>query len=285
MQEIVKNIYIEDQYPGVTLGVIVTPRGLIQIDAPPSPEGARSWRAALMSLGGGMERVLINMDAHPDRTLGARSMDCTVIAHEKIAQIFRTRPGTFKAQGEETGADWEAIPGLGSVRWAPPEISFSSQMSLHWGSTPVLLEHRPGPSNGSIWVHLPEEKVIFIGDSVLKNQPPFLAGSNLKAWLESLNMLQDAAYKGYTFISSRGGVVTTSAIKSQYDLLKHIHDKLDKGAAKKPNPAMIEKMIVSLLTWFKAPAARQKQFAQRLRYGLLHYNTRQYLTTSQSDED
>jgi glyoxylase-like metal-dependent hydrolase (beta-lactamase superfamily II) len=285
MQEIVKNIYIEDQYPGVTLGVIVTPRGLIQIDAPPSPEDARSWRAALMSLGGGMERVLVNMDAHPDRTLGARSMDCTVIAHEKIAQIFRTRPGTFKAQGEETGADWEAIPGLGSVRWAPPEISFSSQMSLHWGSSPVLLEHRPGPSNGSIWVHLPEEKVIFIGDSVLKNQPPFLAGSNLKAWLESLNMLQDAAYKGYTFISSRGGVVTTSAIKSQYDLLKNIHDKLDKGAAKKPNPATIEKMIVSLMTWFKAPAARQKQFAQRLRYGLLHYNTRQYLTTSQSDED
>jgi glyoxylase-like metal-dependent hydrolase (beta-lactamase superfamily II) len=285
MQEIVKNIYIEDQYPGVTLGVIVTPRGLIQIDAPPSPEDARSWRAALMSLGGGMERVLVNMDAHPDRTLGARSMDCTVIAHEKIAQIFRTRPGTFKAQGEETGADWEAIPGLGSVRWAPPEISFSSQMSLHWGSSPVLLEHRPGPSNGSIWVHVPEEKVIFIGDSVLKNQPPFLAGSNLKAWLESLNMLQDAAYKGYTFISSRGGVVTTSAIKSQHDLLKNIHDKLDKGAAKKPNPATIEKMIVSLLTWFKAPAARQKQFAQRLRYGLLHYNTRQYLTSSQSDED
>jgi glyoxylase-like metal-dependent hydrolase (beta-lactamase superfamily II) len=285
MQEIVKNIYIEDQYPGVTLGVIVTPRGLIQIDAPPSPEDARSWRAALMSLGGGMERVLVNMDAHPDRTLGARSMDCTVIAHEKIAQIFRTRPGTFKAQGEETGADWEAIPGLGSVRWAPPEISFSSQMSLHWGSTPVLLEHRPGPSNGSIWVHLPEEKVVFIGDSVLKNQPPFLAGSNLKAWLESLNMLQDAAYKGYTFISSRGGTVTTSAIKSQYDFLKHIHDKLDKGAAKKPNPATIEKLIVSLLTWFKAPAARQKQFAQRLRYGLLHYNTRQYLASNQSDED
>ena len=51
MQEIIKNVYIEDQFPGVTLGVIVTPRGLIQIDAPPSPEDARSWRAALMNLG------------------------------------------------------------------------------------------------------------------------------------------------------------------------------------------------------------------------------------------
>lgn len=285
MQEIEKNIFIEDQFPGVTLGVIVTPRGLIQIDAPPSPEDARSWRASLMSLGGGMERVLVNMDAHPDRTLGARSMDCTVISHEKTAAIFRTRPGTFKAQGEETGADWESIPGLGSVRWAPPEISFSDTMVLHWGDSPVVLEHRPGPSNGSIWVHLPEAKVLFIGDTVLKNQPPFLAGSNLKAWLSSLNMLLDSTYKGYTIVSSRGGVVTSTAIKAQYDFLKHVKDKLDKVTGKKPKPAVVEKLVTSLLTWFKAPAARQKQFAQRLRYGVLHYNARQYHVANPSDED
>jgi glyoxylase-like metal-dependent hydrolase (beta-lactamase superfamily II) len=285
MQEITKNIFIEDQYLGVTLGVIVTPRGLIQIDAPPSPEDARSWRASLMNLGGGIDRLLINMDAHPDRTLGARAMDCTVVAHEKTAYIFRTRPSTFKAQGEETGADWESIPGLGSVRWAPPEISFVDQMTLHWGSTPVMLEHRPGPSAGSIWVNLPEEKVLFVGDMVMKNQPPFLAGSNLKAWLDGLNMLLEPEFKGYTFISSRGGVINTSAIKAQYDFLKHIHDKLNKSTSKKPNPATVEKMVTSLLTWFKAPAARQKQFAQRLRYGLLHYNARQHYAPSNATED
>jgi glyoxylase-like metal-dependent hydrolase (beta-lactamase superfamily II) len=285
MQEIVKNIYIEDEYPGVTLGVIVTPRGLIQIDAPPSPEDARSWRAALMNLGGGLERALINMDAHPDRTLGARAMDCTIIAHEKTAQTFRTRPGTFKAQGEETGADWEAIPGLGSVRWSPPEISFTNYMSLHWSDSPILLEHRPGPAAGSIWIHLPNEKIIFVGDTVLKNQPPFLAGSNLKTWLESLALLQEAEYKGYTFISSRGGVVNINAIKAQYDLLKPLSDKLDKKAVKKQSPAAVEKMVTSLLTKFKAPAARQKQYAQRLRYGLLHYNSRQHHNSNQMDED
>ncbi|MFN3492850.1 MAG: hypothetical protein ACK40V_11600, partial [Anaerolineales bacterium] len=136
MQEIVKNVFIEDQFPGVTLGVIVTRRGLIHIDAPPSPEDARAWRAALMNLGGGMDRILINLDAHPDRTLGARAMDCTVVAHEKTAAAFRMRPSAFKAQGEETGADWESIPGLGSVRWAPPEISFTERLSLHWDDNP-----------------------------------------------------------------------------------------------------------------------------------------------------
>jgi glyoxylase-like metal-dependent hydrolase (beta-lactamase superfamily II) len=285
MQEVTKNVYIDDQFPGVTLGVIATPRGLIQIDSPPSSEDARSWRASLMSLGSGVERVLINMDAHPDRTLGARAMDCTVIAHEKTANIFRTRPSTFKAQGEETGADWESIPGLGSVRWALPEISFSDQMALHWGDSPVLLEHHAGPASGSIWINLPNEKILFIGDTVLKNQPPFLAGSNLKAWLESLDELLDTTYKGYTFISSRGGIITTSAIKIQYDFLKHVSDKLSKITAKKPNPAIVEKLVTSMLTWFKAPAARQKQFAQRLRYGLLHYNARQNHSASPTSED
>ena len=285
MQEITKNIFIEDEFLGVTLGVIVTPRGLFQIDAPPSPEDARTWRASLMNLGGGVDRLLINMDAHPDRTLGARAMDCTVVAHEKTAYTFRTRPSTFKAQGEETGADWEAIPGLGSVRWAPPEISFVDQLTLHWDSDPVILEHHPGPASGSIWVNVPNEKVLFIGDTVLKNQPPFLAGSNLKAWLESINQLLSSDYKGYTFISSRGGVVTNSVIKAQYDFLKYIHDKLNKSTSKKPKPATVEKLVTSLLTWFKAPAARQKQYAQRLRYGLLHYNARQSNTASSASED
>src|SRR5512137_766112 len=109
MQAIAKDIYIENDYPGVTLGIISLEHGLLQIDAPPSPEDARMWRAAMLNLGGGPERLLINLDAHPDRTLGARAMDCSVIAHETTAQVFRSRPNTFKAQGDETGADWERI--------------------------------------------------------------------------------------------------------------------------------------------------------------------------------
>ncbi|MDD2921302.1 MAG: MBL fold metallo-hydrolase [Anaerolineales bacterium] len=285
MQEIAKNVYIEDQYPGITLGAIVTPRGLIQIDAPPSPEDARSWRAALMNVGGGMERALINLDAHPDRTLGARAMDCIVIAHEKTAHAFRTRPSIFKAQGEETGSDWESIAGLGSVRWSPPEISFLDQMTMHWGDSPIILEHHAGPTSGAIWVKLPEEQIVFVGDAVLKNQPPFLAGSNLPAWIAALELLSSAEFKNYTVISSRGGAVTINAIKNQLDFLKQVQEKMGKVSTKKTNPAAVEKLVTSLMTWFKAPAARQKQYAQRLRYGLLHYNMRQDHNFSSQPEE
>jgi glyoxylase-like metal-dependent hydrolase (beta-lactamase superfamily II) len=285
MHAITKTVYIEDEYPGVVLGVIVRPRGLIQIDAPPSPEDSRAWRATLMNLNSGPERVLINLDAHPDRTLGARAMDCTVIAHEKAAQIFRSRPTTFKAQGDETGAEWEDIPGLGSVRWAPPEISFSQEVTLHWDGGPILVENRPGPSAGAVWVTLAEEKVAFIGDAVVKNQPPFLATADLSTWIEALNLLLGPDFKSYTIVSSRGGVVNAQTIRAQLDFLKHTRDRLERLGARKAAPEATESLVTSLVSGFKGSATRQKHYAQRLRYGLLHYYTRHYHPSSRSNEE
>ena len=63
MESIGKNVYIEDKYLGVTLGVINQPRGLVLIDAPPSPEDSRMWRASLMGMGNGPERMLIILDS------------------------------------------------------------------------------------------------------------------------------------------------------------------------------------------------------------------------------
>jgi glyoxylase-like metal-dependent hydrolase (beta-lactamase superfamily II) len=234
----------------------------------------------MMGMGGGHERVLINLDSHPDRTLGVRSMDCTVIAHEQTAQAFHNRPNTFKAQGDETGANWEAIPGLGSVRWAPPEISFGHQLTLHWGESPVILESRPGSTSGAIWVTLPDEKIVFVGDAVMKGQPPFLAHADLPAWIEALDLLMGPDYKGYTVISGRGGVVTTQAIRAQADALNHIHDKLEALGKKRSNVIVTDKLAETLLKDYKAPAAKHKQYLHRLSHGLRNYYTRRYQPSS-----
>jgi glyoxylase-like metal-dependent hydrolase (beta-lactamase superfamily II) len=284
MQSIADNVYIEDNYLGVTLGVIQQARGLIQIDAPPSPEDSRSWRAALMSLSGGPERVLLMLDAHPDRTLGARAMECTVIAQEKTAQVFRTRPTTFKAQGAETGADWETIAGLGTVRWIAPEISFGTQLTLHWDDNPVILEHHPGPTAGAMWVILREDRVMFVGDLVAKGQPPFLAHADLPAWIEGLDLLLSPEYRGFTVVSGRGGTVSSANMKAQSDLLKRIHERLEKLARRTGSPDATEKLIEVCLTGFKASATKHKQYGQRLRYGLRHYYARHYRMGSSAEE-
>ncbi len=285
MDSISKQVFIEEQYPGVTLGVICNSQGLVLIDAPPSPEDARSWRAALMGLGGGPERILINLDPHPDRTVGVRAMDCSVIAHEKTAQVFRNRPNIFKAQGDDTGADWESIPGLTGIRWVTPEISFTHTMTLHWDNMPILLETHPGPHPGAIWVILPEEKIVFVGDAVLKNQPPFLAHANLPSWIESLTRLQSKEFSDYTVISGRDGVIPAAILKSQADFIKDLHKRLEKLSQKKQKPDMTESLVQPLLSSFKVPASRQKQFSHRLRYGLRHYYARHYQSNSSSDDE
>src|SRR5512140_41090 len=226
MQSLANQVYIEDQYPGVTLGAIALSHGLVMVDAPPSPEDCRSWRAALLGLNSGVDRLLINLDGHPDRTLGARAMDCTIIAHEKTAQAFRNRPNTFKAQGDETGSDWESVVGLGSIRWAPPEITFTSQMTIEWSNFPVVLEHHPGPTGGACWVILPEPKIVFVGDLVVKNQSPFLSSANLPEWLNSLDHLL-AEYKNFTIVSGRSGVVPFSTVQAQRDQISAIYEKLE----------------------------------------------------------
>ena len=283
MQSLASQVYIEEQYPGVTLGTIALPHGLIQIDAPPAPEDGRSWRAALLSLNSGVERLLINLDGHPDRTLGARAMDCTILAHERTAETFRNRPNTFKAQGEETGADWESVAGMGNIRWAPPEISFTSRMSIEWSNFTVTMEHHSGPTAGAIWVVLPEPKIVFVGDLIVKNQPPFIASANLAEWLKSIDVLL-AGFADYTIVSGRGGVMPFTSIAAQRERISSIHEQLEALARKQAGPDAVESLIQPIMASIKAPIERQKQYIQRLAHGLRHYYTRHYRTTGVANE-
>jgi glyoxylase-like metal-dependent hydrolase (beta-lactamase superfamily II) len=276
MQEITHKVFIENSYLGVTLGAINLAHGLLLIDAPPRPEDVRSWRASLLNLGGSVERLLVNLDAHTDRTLGVRAMECTVLAHEKTAQVFRNRPTAFKSQDVETGADWELCSGLGSIRWAPPEITLTHHMFIHWDDQPVIIEHHPGSHVGAIWVTVPEEKVCFVGDAILPNQPPFLAGGELSEWLASLELLLSPAYQDTLIIGGRTGLVTREQVKAQINFLRLIESHLIALAGQKAPPEATASLIPELLDGFNIPEQRQEQYAQRLKWGLFYYYTRHY---------
>lgn len=270
MQEIAPRVFIENSFPGVTLGAINWPHGLIQIDAPFRPEDVRTWRAELVNMSGGVDRILVNLDAHFDRTLGSRQVECMIVGHEKMAQIFHDRPITFKAQTIETGADWECYNGIGSIRWAAPEITFSDRLEIYWDLNPMVLEYHPGPSTGSIWVTLPEEKVVFLGDAVVPNAPPFLASADIPAWKETLALLSKPEYKNFTLVSGRGGLISMDQVKEQVRFLEKVETQLEKLTVKE-DAAEIEKSIAHLLKSFSLPSDKEAHYALRLRWGLTHY--------------
>jgi glyoxylase-like metal-dependent hydrolase (beta-lactamase superfamily II) len=91
-------------------------------------------------------------------------------------------------------------------------------MSLHWGGPEIVLEHHPGSYAGSIWVIIPSEQVVFVGDTVVPDQPPFLANAELNDWINSLELLA-TSYRDYIIISGRGGPVAGEAIRLQQKIL------------------------------------------------------------------
>jgi len=275
MQEINHGIYYETAYSGVTLGAILLPQGTVMIDAPLRAEDGRAWRAALSYLGGNSNRLLINLDAHPDRTLGSRVMDCTIVAHQKTAQVFRGRPSVFKGQNAESGSDWESYDEAVGTRWALPDMTFTNELNLYWGPPDLLLEHHPGPHPGAIWVTIPAAKVVFVGDAVIADQPPFLTNADIPAWLETLDYLM-ANYSEYSIVGGRDGIVSTEIVKTLKTNLTHIFDILEKAAKADIPPEATESLIPALLSNLKVPRQIEDQYAQRLRHGLAQYYARHY---------
>jgi glyoxylase-like metal-dependent hydrolase (beta-lactamase superfamily II) len=289
MQQIQRGIFYEDNYLGVTLGGLIFPHGMIMIDSPLRTEDARTWRSALMNQRGGSNRLLINLDAHPDRTLGSRALDCTIIAHNKTAHVFRNRSTIFKGHTLETGSSWELYPDAVGMRWAVPDITFSHSLSLHWGGPEIVLEHRPGPALGSMWVVIQSEKIAFVGDAVTPNQPPFLAYADLPAWLELLELLQ-TAYSDYVIVSGRGGLVSPEDVRRQASFLRQVQAEMELLDKRSSVNDAIEMLALQLLGELHYPVEFQTMYANRLRYGLLHMYNRRFrpgstFEPSQPDEE
>ena len=284
MEKIGDGIYIENAYSGVTLGGLIQPFGTIFIDAPLRAEEGRMWRLALNALGGGNNRLLVNLDAHPDRTLGARIMECTILAHQKTAQVFRSRPSVFKGQNADSGSEWETYDEAVGTRWAVPDITFSQRITLHWGGPDILLEHHAGPTPGAIWVDIPDAGIVFVGDCVLADQPPFLANADIPAWLESLEVLQ-SRYQDYKIVSGRGGVIPFEAVvklRKQLELIQKELEKMSNRDTLEATELLIPMILKSSSQPNTLPSGLDDQYAQRLRHGLAQYFMRHYRPTDSS---
>lgn len=282
MQEISPKIYLETDLPGVSLGVVDWEHGLVLIDAPFRSEDIRQWRSTLVNLGGGVDRMLINLDSHMDRTIGTRAMDCTVVGHEKLAQAFRSRPAAFKAQNFETGSEWEQYDNLSSTRWITPEISFTESMQINSEDCEIHLEYKPGPSPDAIWAILPAQSVIFLGDAVVIDQPPFIAQANLELWIEQLKTLLANPYRNYILVSSRGGLVAIEQVREQIKYLEKLQNLTDTQIKRKPGTENIEHIVQLALKGMSFPSKKTSMYQKRLHWGVeqyLHKMREEALTT------
>lgn len=276
MKKVKKGVYFENTYSGATVGAFLFPEDTLLVDAPLRPEDGRAWLAALKEAGASPRRLLVSLDAHPDRTLGAQTLTADVLAHEEIARQVRRRAGIFKALKQETGAEWEQTPGLSGLRWILPRVTFSDTASLHFDGMPLHIEEYSGPSPGACWLLAPEQEIVFVGDALTLGEPPFLAQADIPAWLDSLDVLLSREYRDYTIICGRGGKAAQRDVRQMYSLLKDLHGKL-RGISRGRNAAgEMDKLAAKVAERFKPTQKMRPLYVQRLRHGMQEYAGRHF---------
>ena len=271
MQEIAPQVFIERAFPGVTLGIINWSTGTILIDAPFRPDDIRTWRLSIQNLGGVTECLLISLDEHYDRTLGARQIECTVVGHEKLTHLLKDRPVNIKPQVVESGAEWELHNAPGNIRWSSPEITFTDHTEIHCENHTLLLESRPGPTPAAIWVTIPTEKIIFLGDAVMPEAVPFIANADLLQWEETLKLLLKPEYRQYQFVSGRAGLVSTNEVKTQIKVLEKINKQVERLSSHPLRNEDVHKAALHILKDCQVPSAHEIHNLQRARFGLTQY--------------
>lgn len=142
------------------------------------------------------------------------------------------------------------------------------------------MEHHPGPRQGSSWLILPEQKVLFLGDAVVVKGPPFLDNAHLPTWIDTLDELLKAKYKEYTLISGRGGPIEIDQVKELKKTFRKIHRRVDKLASRKAAVEDVAELADKYMDEFSFEKRDRDFFLQRLQQGLSQYYQKNYLPNS-----
>ena len=271
MEQVGKNIYLEDSYTGVVLGAIKLEHGLLLVDSPLRSSDQRSWRDQASQLGDGIDRFALMLDTHIDRTLGLTGLDGSVLGHERVEEILSGRPTALRPQVIEPGSEAEALEPLAAVRWPTPHMTFSNKLALYTDEGTVTISHQPGAHTAGCWVRLDGEGIVFVGDSAVVHQPPFLAWSDLDIWLDELAELQTEPLKDYRIISSRNGWVHKKAIEKLVDFLLSVNERLPDLTAQENREDAIADLVPVLLRKISFNKQYINLYRKRLAHGLAVY--------------
>jgi glyoxylase-like metal-dependent hydrolase (beta-lactamase superfamily II) len=266
MRKLVADVYLEDKYAGMDLGLVITDDGLLLVDSPLHSEDVRDWRNEVSEHG--QPKFLALLDSHPDRVLGSGSFKLPAIAQEQTHNTIREWADTFKGNAHPIGAEADQLKRITGVNSTIPELTFSTRMVIYMGGMEIVFLHRPGPRPGSMWILLPEKSVMFIGDTVTIDEPPYVGTSDIEAWLNNLDELRDPSMAAYTLVSSSGGRVTRQDINNMARFLRKVQSRVEKLAGGKSRIEDTDRMAAEIMDDYKIRPARKELILRRLRIGL-----------------
>jgi cyclase len=199
MEQLTRNVWTTTRLRGCNPSFVTTSDGVVVIDTPQLPTKAVAMRQQAESFG--PIRYLINTEHHVDHIFGNHWFKGagTVVHHRGVHERFMVPypeldPFAYAMEAIPTDdPDGAALVPSRDVYYADLNkygIVFTGDLTLHLGDHTFHLLHTPGHTPGQIAVHVPEERVVFTGDTIFSECATWLMTSDVDQWLASLERLR-----------------------------------------------------------------------------------------------
>jgi cyclase len=205
---------------------VVTSDGVVVIDTPQLPTRAVAMRKLAESHG--PIRYVINTEHHVDHIFGNYYFKGagTVVHHQGVYDNFMLAspdldPFAYAAEAIPTDdPQGKAIFPDRDEYFKDPnkgKVVFTGDLTLRVGGHTFELLHTPGHTPGQVAVHVPEERVVFTGDTVFSECQTWLMTSDVRQWLASLTRI--ASLDVDHLVPGHGPVTTTRYLAAQRAVL------------------------------------------------------------------
>jgi glyoxylase-like metal-dependent hydrolase (beta-lactamase superfamily II) len=261
---------VETGFRRINVGAILTNDGFVLIDTPPFPDDARAWRILLSEVSDKPILAVVSTDCHRDRLLGNSWFDSAVIiAHDETILQAKSFPTTF------VDSAVDALVSSPSERYwfsgaqlRIPSVGFTYRMHLRYGGSTIPLLAMPGPTLGNVWVHLPEQRILFVGDSIVTSQHPYISSPCTKNWLDNLTVLRRSRFPADTIVPGRGPIVDKSATEPLSNYLRLVRRRVQSLYRAGRPRADTSALVPELLDLFPYHESELENIQRRIKVGL-----------------
>ncbi|HSR29151.1 MAG TPA: MBL fold metallo-hydrolase [Anaerolineae bacterium] len=270
IREIAPNIFVETEYHGANVAFVITSEGLILIDTPMLPEEALHWRAEIEKRTDKEIIHIINTDHHRAHVIGNQFFPtATVIAHEHAWKEMKSYGDSFRTRLLNMYRD--RIPEAVDV-WKKhleiikPEITFTGRTLLFRGNMEIHLIPLGGHTPATTVIFFPQERLLFTGDLVVTNRPPFLSQGNTKEWLQALTYLRKLRYD--ILIPGHGELTGKEATENMSEYLRMIRRKVRSAYRSGLSKADTSRSLSHLIRHWPVPPFEKPKADRRFKSGL-----------------
>ena len=207
MEQVTPNVYTNTKLRGCNPSFVTTADGVVVIDTPQLPTKAVAMRREAESHG--PIRYLVNTEHHVDHIFGNYYFRGagTVVNHRELYERFMVvfpelDPFAYAYQSipgdDPKGTDLDDPEGV--ALWPDRDeyyqdpnagrIVFTGDLTLRVGDHTFELLHTPGHTPGQLAVHVPEERVVFTGDTIFSGCQTWLMTSDVDQWLAALDRIR-----------------------------------------------------------------------------------------------